>query len=204
MLPELDHPTPITSWTNSEKALVHLLETAKGEKIILKRYRPGFASTMFREYVVANYVASRLTDVPKVLGFSPLRRELFFSYVRGQRVLEWVLERFGDKDLVLDEFQNFHGLNPPDHVDSRVAKAFARFRQSMSSDVSRLKQAIKTSYSRLHKIGILHGSADPRNVIYDGERLFIIDFDHARPSLNPRKIEYSSLMYWYGLYPEDH
>ncbi len=188
----------LTSWTNSEKAIVHLVETRDGEKVILKIYRPGSIVRMFREYIVTKYVASRLSIVPKVLSFRPWRRELCFSYVSGQRVLEWVLERFGDKGLSLADFHSFHGLNPPHYVDPRVADAFERFRQSTSADAMRLKQAIRTSYSRLHGIGILHRSADPRNVIYDDNDLFIIDFDNARPCLNPASIENSALEYWYG------
>jgi hypothetical protein len=46
---------------------------------------------------------------------------------------------------------------------------------------------------------MLHGSTDPRNAIYDGNQVFIIDFDHARPSLNPGKFDYPQLSWWYGL-----
>ena len=197
MLLKLDKLTVITSWTNGEKAVVHLLENSAGEKLILKAYRAGFTATMLREYVVARYVARKLSIVPKVLGVRPRRRELYFSYVSGQRVLEWVLERFGG-NLTVSEFQSFHGLNPPCHVDPRVAEAFARFRESMSEETQRLKGAIRTSYSCLHRIGILHGSPDPRNLIYDHDCVFIIDFGHARPSFNPQKIDYKALRYWYA------
>lgn len=200
MLPKLDSLTVITSWTNGEKAVVHLLENGAGEKFIIKAYRPGYTATMFREYVVARYVARRLTVVPQVLGFRPWRKEICFSYVSGQRVLEWVMQRFGD-NVTLSKFQSFHGLNPPHHVDPDVAEAFARFRQSMSAEAQQLKEAIRTSYSCLHRIGILHGSADPRNVIYDHDRVFIIDFDHSRPSFNPAKLDSQSLAYWYGRLP---
>ena len=200
MLPKPDELTVVTSWTNGHKAVVHLVENRTGEKLILKAYRPGFTSAMFREYVATRYVARKLSVVPRVLGFRPWRKELYFSYISGQRVLEWVLQRFGD-NVTLSEFQSFHGLNPPDYVDPHVAEAFARFRQSMSEEARRLKEAIRTSYSSLHRIGILHGSADPRNVIYDQDRVFIIDFDHARPSFNPEKLDYKSLTYWYGCRP---
>ena len=202
MLPKPDEFSLVTSWTNGEKAVVHLLENSRGERLIMKEYRRGFLDTMFREYLAARYVASRLSVVPKVFGFRPWRKELFFEYVPGQRVLEWVLQRFGDKNILLSEFQSFHGLDPCNYVDPRVAEAFARFRQTTSEEAHRLKHAIKASYSCLHQIGILHGSADPRNVIYDEDRVVIIDFDHARPSLNPAKLEYRSLGYWYGLYQE--
>ena len=132
-----------------------------------------------------------------------LREKIFFAYIPGQRVLEWVLQRFGDKHLSLSEFQSFHGLDPPDHVDARVAEAFVRFRQSTSEEAYRLNQAVKASYSCLRQIGIFHESTDPRNVIYDQDRVFIIDFDHARPSFNPVRIDYRSLTYWYGLLQED-
>jgi hypothetical protein len=200
MLPKLDELSVITSWTNGQKAVVQLLEKSTGEKFIRKAYRPGFTAAMFREYVAARYVASKLSIVPKVLGFRPWRGELYFSYIPGQRVLEWVLQRFGG-DVTLSEFQSFHGLNPPNHVEPRVADAFARFRQSTSEEAQGLKEAIRTSYSNLHRVGILHGSADPRNVIYDEHCVFIIDFDHARPSFKAAELDYKSLTYWYGCLP---
>lgn len=137
----------------------------------------------------------RLAIVPRVFGFRPWCKELFFSYIPGQRVLEWVLERFGDRNLSLVDFHSFHGLD----TNLQVAEAFARFRHSTSEEAHRLKQAIKTSYSCLHQIGILHGSADPRNVIYDQDRVYIVDFDHARPSFNTGRIENRSLTHWYGI-----
>jgi len=195
MLLKPDNMMTTTSWTNGRTATVHLLENGSGEKVIMKRYRPGFSGTMFREYLVARHAAAGLSVVPKVLGFRPSHRELFFSYVPGRRVLEWVLQRFGGKDLVLAEFESFHGLD----TNVEVAEAFSRFRHSTGEEASRLKQAIKTSYSCLHGMGILHGSTDPRNVIYDGDKAFIIDFGHSRPSLAPARIDYRGLTHWYGI-----
>src|SRR6059036_2757544 len=105
MLPKLDDFRVTTSWTNSEKSVVRLLENPRGEKIIVKAYRRGFTALMFREYVVSSYVARRLPLVPRVLGFRPWRNELYFSYLSGQRVLEWVLQRFGGS-LSLADFQS--------------------------------------------------------------------------------------------------
>jgi predicted Ser/Thr protein kinase len=188
----------ITSWTNGRKALVHLIENSVGEKRIMKIYRPGFERVMFREYLAARYVSKRVSVAPRVLSFRPMRRELVYSYIRGQRVLEWVLERLGDTGIELSEFQSFHGLDS----NPRVADAFARFRESKCEETERLKQAIRVSYAAIHQIGFLHGSCDPRNIIYDGEKIFLIDFDHARPSLNPAKVDYRSLSRWYGLQQE--
>ena len=176
-------------------ATVHLMANDSGDRVIKKVYRPGFTAKMFREYVVARYVAQRLSIVPRVLSFRPACREIFFSYLPGQRVLEWVLDRFGDTDLVLREFQSFHGLE----TNPQVAEAFSRFRQSSSEAASGLKQAIRKSYLSLHGIRMLHGSSDPRNIIYDGDRAFIIDFDHSRPSLSPAKLECRGLTHWYGI-----
>jgi serine/threonine protein kinase len=203
MLLKLDELTVVTSWTNGQKAVVHLMRDRSGAKLIAKVYRPGFFAAMLREYVAAKYVASMLSIVPRVLGFHPWRKEIYFSYIAGQRVLEWVLQRFGH-NVILVDFQSFHGIDPPHHVHPQVVDAFARFRRSTSEESLRLKAAIAASYSSLHRIGILHGSADPRNVIYDGEKVFIIDFDHARPSFNPEKIESTSLAYWYGSPPSTH
>lgn len=198
MSPMPDELTVITSWTNGQKAVVHLVENGSGKRLIKKIYRPGYTGTMFREYAVSKYLASRLTIVPHVLDFRPWSKELYFSYLSGQRVLEWVMQRFGD-NADLSRFHSFHGLNPPDYVDPEVAEAFARFRKSSSEEAQQLKDAIRASYFRLHQVGILHGSADPRNVIYEQGQIFIIDFDHARPSSNPTKREAGSLEYWYGI-----
>ena len=83
----------VTSWTNGRKAIVHLLAKPNGDTLIRKVYRRGFLAAMLREYFMTTYIACRLPSTLRVLGFNPWRKELFLSYVTGQRVLEWVLER---------------------------------------------------------------------------------------------------------------
>jgi len=190
--------TIITSWTNGQKAEVHLLRQEGMQQVIMKAYRRGFERFMIREYLAARYLGSRLAVVPKVIRFQPTSRRLFFSYIEGKRVLEWVLERFGDKDIQLADFQSFHGLN----TNPVVASAFERFRASGATEAVRLKEAIRVSYSLLHSTGFLHGSCDPRNLIYDNDKIFIIDFDHARPSINPSRIDYRSLLRWFGIHSD--
>lgn len=184
----------ITAWTNGRKAEVQLLEDSAQKKLILKAYRPGFMLPMFREYLVTLFVSRKLSIVPKVLAFQPLHKRLFLSFIDGQRVLEWVLQRYGDDGLVLSDFQSFHGLD----TNEQVASAFSRFRYSNSKEARDLKKAIHESYRSLHRIRIRHGTTDPRNIIYDGTRAFILDFDHARPSLNPSKCDLEALECWFG------
>ena len=198
MWPEVDDLQVVTSWTNGRKAVVHLVRDARGRQFIRKAYRPGWHSRMLRDCTMAAYV-SRVSAVgPRVLGLRPWRREMLLEYLPGERVLEWVLARFGD-NLDLAEFQSFHGLMPPDNVDSRVAEAFRRFRASTSEEAARLKRAIWVSYSTLHRIWVKHGSVDPRNVLYHDGRIFIIDYDNARPSLHPGAADNVDLQYWYGI-----
>lgn len=190
--------TLVTSWTNGRKAVVHLLEDPSGTKVIRKTYRQGFQFRMWWEYLMSMYVSRRTSITPRVVAFRPWRKEIFLEYLEGQRVLEWVLCRFG-RSVNSAEFQSFHGLSPPDNVDPRVAEAFQRFRKSTSADVLEIKTAIEESYSALHRTYIKHGSADPRNVLYHQGRIFIIDFDNSRPSLNPAGIDNADLDYWYGI-----
>ena len=129
----------VTSWTNGRKAVVHLVENGKGEKLIMKVYRRGFFLTMVREYIVTRYIAKRLTGTVRVQGFSPWRRELLLSYVSGQRVLEWVLERFGDEGLSLADFQSFHGLDPEPARGSAHTPASTRTVRSSSARRYRVK-----------------------------------------------------------------
>jgi hypothetical protein len=198
MFPAPDELMPVKSWTNGRKAVVELLQDRSGASVIRKVYRPGFRRWMFREYAMAAYVSSRTSLSPRVLAFRPWRSEMFIQYLPGQRVLEWVLTRFG-KNLNMAEFDSFRGLDPPNNVDPSIADAFGRFRQSTSEDVVRLKAAIRDSYAVLHRLKVKHGSADPRNVLYHNGRIFIIDFDNARPSLDPAAIDYEELHYWYGI-----
>ena len=184
----------LTSWTNGRKAVVELLQDHNGRRVIRKRYRRGFWFAMFREYVMAIYVSRRTCITPRVVEFRPWTREIVFEYVDGQRVLEWVLSRFSE-GCDVSEFQSFHGLN----VDPRIADAFQDFRQSCSDEADRLRDAIRDSYRLLHRTGVKHGSADPRNVIYRDGRIYIIDFDNARPSFDPWAVDGRDLAQWYGI-----
>lgn len=198
MSPKPDALTVVTSWTNGRKAVVYLVEDKHGAKLIRKVYRTGWRHRMFRDYVMTAYVSHRVSITPRVLAFRPWRSEILLQYLPGERVLEWVLSRLGH-NLNLAEFQSFHGLMPPHNVDPRVSDAFRRFRESTADDVLQLKTALRASYSLLHSVGIKHGSADPRNVLYDAGRIFIIDFDNSRPSLRPSESDNIELEYWYGI-----
>ncbi len=197
MLPKRDSIRTLCTWNNGEKAVVHLVEDSNGEKQIQKLYKPGFAGWMFREYLSIRYLSRWLDIIPKLVSFRPWKKELIISYIPGQRVLEWVLEHFGQPNLDLDEFRNFEAMGR----DPRITEAFVRFRESSSTEALRLKQAIKQSYARLHGIGWQHGTSDPRNVLYDGRQAYIIDFDHARPSLAPVRNDYPALTRWFGIAP---
>jgi len=192
-------PWPVTSWTNGRKAIVELLEDDRGRRVIRKTYRHGFRMAMFREFVMATYASRRMSATPRVTAFRPWRNEMYLEYIPGERVLEWVLHRFGPGNLTLSDFHSFHGLNPPHHVDPRVTDAFAGFRQSSSKEARELRAAIAKSYAALHRIRVKHGSADPRNVLYYQGRVYIIDFDNARPCRDPEKHDREDLSYWYGL-----
>jgi tRNA A-37 threonylcarbamoyl transferase component Bud32 len=183
------------SWTNGEKADVHLVVTPQGAQQILKVYRPGFNAWMLREYLTLRLLSNRFVPVPKLLAFRPFRRELLMSLVPGERVLEWVLREFGQPGLNLEEFENFDDL----YTDPRIVGAFQQLRESEEPKAVKVKEAIKTSYNRLHALGWQHGTSDPRNLIYDGQSVYIIDFDHARPSLTPAKGDLQALQYWFGI-----
>lgn len=185
----------VCSWTNGRKTNVYLVEEESGKKVIRKRYKRGFLLTMVREYLATVYLAHRLDITPRVVSFGPVSGELVLSYLPGVRVLEWVLTRYGDPDLRIEDFQSFHGLD----TNRSVAEAFRRFRDCASPEAVRLRQAISLSYAALHRTWFVHGGADPRNVIYDGERVFIIDLNQSRPSLNPQRFERASLCRWYGI-----
>jgi tRNA A-37 threonylcarbamoyl transferase component Bud32 len=185
------------SWTNGEKADVHLVVTPHREQWILKAYRPGFNAWMLREYLAIRQLSGRPVPIPQIRGFRPFRRELLMSYVPGERVLEWGLREFGEPGLNLEEFENPDGL----YDDPRIAAAFKRLRESRDPKAAKLREAVKTSYHQLHALGWQHGTSDPRNVMYDGITAYLIDFDHARPSLTPARTDGEKLRYWFGISP---
>jgi tRNA A-37 threonylcarbamoyl transferase component Bud32 len=185
----------ITSWTNGRKACVLLMQNRNGEKYLIKRYHRRFLPTMIREALCLRYLASRLGCVPVLLRISLLRNELVISYISGERLLEWILKRLGPADVELQRFQSFHGLK----TNPVVQTALDRFRASSDGEIMNLKAAIQESYAELHSLGWIHGSADPRNLIYDGRRVFLIDFDHARPCSNAFRKEAPGLERWFGI-----
>jgi SAM-dependent methyltransferase len=193
-----EFPKKICTWCNGHKAVVHLEEFANGWRQVVKHYKRGFSWWMWREYLNVSYLGKKLDIVPKLIRFRPWRRELVVTYVAGQRVLEWVLERFGEKGLKMDEFLNFEPMG----TDPRVRKAFNLFCRSESAEAVRLKKEISRSYATLHSIGWQHGTCDPRNLIFDGYRVYIIDFDHARPGFSPGRYDFPPLKRWFGVVPE--
>ena len=183
------------TWTNGSKAEVDLV-SQNGGFFIRKRYRPGVVPgmAMAREYLGLKALQG-LEFVPQLVTFRPMRRELSISFLDGDRVLEWVLGRYGPAGLDLNSFTSFHGLDERQDIQ----EAFERFRRSEESEAVQLRQAIGRSYGELHRRHILHGDPSPRNLLYDGRIVYVIDFDHWRPSLTPEKIDGRSLKRWYGL-----
>lgn len=194
-----DNSRVVSSWTNGRMANVYLVEEESGRRVIRKRYKRRFLLAMVREYLATVYLTHWLDITPRVLSFGLISGELVLSHMPGVRVLEWVLARYGDPDLRIEDFQSFHGLD----TNATVAEAFRRFRDCRSPEAVRLKQAISRSYAALHRTWFVHGGADPRNIIYDGERVFIIDFNQSRPSLNPQQFERACLCRWYGISSEE-
>jgi Lipopolysaccharide kinase (Kdo/WaaP) family len=183
------------TWDNGQKAVVRLMESADGDKLIQKVYGRRFAGWMLRESISIWYLSKSLEIVPRLIDFKPWKNELIMSYIPGQRALEWVLQRFGPSNLDLSEFLNC----PSMERDPRIREAFSQFRKSSSAEATKLKESIRMSYAQLHSLGWQHGASNPRNVIFDGERAHIIDFDHARPSLVPGKYDYPELEQWFGI-----
>jgi Lipopolysaccharide kinase (Kdo/WaaP) family len=195
MWPSFEERDVRKSWTNGDKADVHLVVTPAGEPQILKIYRPGFTAWMFREYLTLRQLFGRSVPVPQLRGFKLFRRELLMSFVPGERVLEWGLREFGGPILNVEEFQNANGL----YTDPRIGEAFRRLKESQSPEAAAFRAAVQKSYHQLHALGWQHGTSDPRNVIYDGTTAYLIDFDHARPSLAPARADGKKLDYWFGV-----
>jgi serine/threonine protein kinase len=187
------HERVLGAWTNGHKAEVYLVEDAAGGQMIRKCYRRGFFVTMLRECLVLRCLR-RLDFVPKVIRLEPMRRVLVMSNMRGVRVLEWVLLRHGGPGVDIDKFASFHGLE----VNEDVAAAFERFRQAGDPASLALRRAIWDSYGKLHRAGFVHGDPSPRNLVYDGRQVCLVDFDHSRPSLDPASIDFPRLQRWYG------
>jgi tRNA A-37 threonylcarbamoyl transferase component Bud32 len=175
-----------------------LLEDEFGRKTVLKCYRPGKRGVLVRELLALRYL-SRLSVVPQVLSCALKARTLLLSYIPGDRVLEWVLNRYGDRDLDLAQFASCHGLQ----TNEQVQRAFARFRAAPDPEAIALRGAIVETYRILHRTGFLHGDPGPRNIIYDGQRANLIDFDHTRPSFAPARVDSRALRRWYGIDMEE-
>jgi tRNA A-37 threonylcarbamoyl transferase component Bud32 len=133
--------------------------------------------------------------IPRLVELKFWRAQLHIEYIPGERLLEWVLKRYSPPDTDIGNFQNVHGLT----TDPIISDAFARFRRCDSCEANSLRLAVRESYAALHALGWIHGSADPRNMIVNDGRVFIIDFDHARPCRDPRSLEWPNLREWYGL-----
>jgi tRNA A-37 threonylcarbamoyl transferase component Bud32 len=181
----------LAAWTSGRRAAAYLLEDELGRKCVLKRYRPGHLPIMIKEMVALRCLA-RFDVAPQLVSYEIGTRTLVLTYVAGERVLEWVLRRYGDRDL---DFASAHGLA----TNEFVQRAFARFRSATDEQALALREAIVATYRRLHQARVLHGDPGPRNIIYDGERAYLIDFDQTRPSLSPARIETRGLKKWYGI-----
>jgi tRNA A-37 threonylcarbamoyl transferase component Bud32 len=182
-------------WDNGAKAVVSHVKGPDGIDYISKVYRKGQFHTFLRELMVLKFLGPRVSCVPAVLSFDLSRRETFLNFIGGERVLEWVLRRFGGAAIDIDSFASFHGLE----TDATVSAAFEAFRASTCSESLMLKQAILRSYAELHKHKFVHGDPSPRNLIFDGDNVSIIDFDHSRPSLQPRRVDGLKIRRWYGV-----
>jgi tRNA A-37 threonylcarbamoyl transferase component Bud32 len=150
---------------------------------------------MLREWLVLRHLSDRRSMIPRLVELKFWRAQLHIEYIPGERLLEWVLKRYSPPDTDIGNFQNVHGLT----TDPIISDAFARFRRCDSCEANSLRLAVRESYAALHALGWIHGSADPRNMIVNDGRVFIIDFDHARPCRDPRSLEWPNLREWYGL-----
>lgn len=185
----------VSRWDNGSKANVSHLRDSAGIEYIRKDYRSGQFLTFCRELAVLKYLGSRISCVPSVLSFELAGSTTYLEYVAGERVLEWVLRKFSVDQVDLDSYKSFHGLE----TNKVVGMAFDRFKGSDNLEARALKNAIANSYRKLHREYFVHGDPSPRNLIFDGSNVTIIDFDHSRPSRKPFKIDGAKLEHWYGI-----
>jgi tRNA A-37 threonylcarbamoyl transferase component Bud32 len=182
----------IASWEHGRHALVQLVQNDDGNRYIVKKYKFKFWRTMYREAAMTWYLSQRLEFVPKLLHVCVSSNALRLSVVPGTRLREWILEHYAPPGT---RSSSSHLLQS----DPVVMAALKRFRTNNDETAVSLKRAITRSYSALHALGWIHGSADPRNMLYDGNKLYIIDFDQARPSWNAVAKESPCLTRWYGI-----
>jgi tRNA A-37 threonylcarbamoyl transferase component Bud32 len=185
----------LKSWPFGRKALVSLVQDGEGDRYIVKKYRARYFLTMIREALALSYLAKRHRLIPRLLRIGVFRLDLYISYAEGVRVREWVIDKFVPAGCRDRDQPSPHLLES----DPVVMSAFSSFRECKSEESTKLKDAIRRSYRDLHMLGWIHGSADPRNIIYDGTDVYIIDFDHARPCFGPVAKEAPGIESWYGV-----
>lgn len=185
----------VSKWDNGSKANVSHLRDSTGNEYIRKDYRSGQFLTFCRELAVLKYLGARISCVPLVLRYELAGSTTYLEYVDGERVLEWVLRKFGVGHIDLESYRSFHGLE----TDEVIGLAFDRFKKSNNPEARKLKKAIASSYRRLHREHFVHGDPSPRNLIFDGTNVTIIDFDHSRPSRKPFEVDGEKLQRWYGI-----
>jgi hypothetical protein len=195
MLPTPSDHQVVTSWLNGRKAAVHLLKRPDATLYILKQYKAKCFPTYLRELFATAHLAKKTKVTPRLLSSNIFQRTFCLGFIPGQRVLEWVLERFAPTKVNLEEFQSCHGLQ----TNPLIQQSFANLRASASEEAQKLRAAIAVSYKALHEVGWSHGSADPRNILYHESVIYIIDLDHARPAFGALDKERASLDRWFGI-----
>ena len=150
---------------------------------------------LIREFLILIYLERKLPTIPKVINIDLKNKTMHLTFVEGERALEWVLKRYGTKGLNVAQFKSFHGLD----TNPIVASAFAKLKSSTDKNAKCFKKAIKLAYEEFHNLNFAHGDPSPRNLVYDGKIIHLIDFDRTRLSFNPQAIDRKQLSHWYDL-----
>lgn len=181
--------TVLRTW-QSDYADTHLVQLPSGDRLIRKCYRSPFYLYFLRETLVMKRL-SRLSVVPPLRRTGWLSLELEITWQAGPTVLEWILDRHG-QDLAPDSEND-------GSASEATAEALQRFRESGDPADEKLRAAIRNAYADLHESRFMHGDPGPQNLIYEGERVYLVDFDHGRPSADPARLDNLQLAQLYGV-----
>ncbi|BBA51358.1 protein kinase domain-containing protein [Fusobacterium varium] len=132
---------------NGEQFITYLITNESGEKSILKLINPEY------------------------LSFQDKYQKIKEQFQLEKQVLN--LLNIEEIPKYIDSGENYLHLS---YINGRNLQTYVKSKRISAEEIEKIICSICETAGKLHKLGVVHCDIKPGNIIYDGEKIYLIDF----------------------------
>lgn len=177
--------TAITAMHGGMSARVFLVKLGK-RSVVLRLVGPHVSKENFAREIAVTERMAAVNLGPRVLYSSHEQGALVISYIKTQDLELFVRDKPRFLDHVADKLKLMHGektasiSSPAIDMFQKIYSTMDRIKEPIPASIQELISTLRQfegDYKRTLQLSIVHHDINPNNILYDGKRLWFIDFE---------------------------